>query len=146
MIEVNPHATLALQMDLPRIARSDMTRVSELLAKYRGIKLTLAAQGFEAEDEAMVALDGLEQALVATRLHVTGVLQCLSMPPQGAPAMSGHSSADLEHEVERENEPEAEPEPWEAKPDDEGNVLRPAGTSDAAKAARAKYRKPPRTR
>ena len=130
-IELNPQATLSLQMDMPRITRSDMTRMSELLAKYRGVKLTLTGMGFTPNDEVMKQLDGLEQSLVSTRVYMNNVMQALSMPPEMPAAMTGHSSDDLASDVAREN-----------APNEEGDVPRPEGVSDAAKAARAKYRRP----
>ena len=131
-MELDPTAGMTISMDAPRILRKDMTLLSELIAKYRGIKLTLMAGG-SASDEVVKELSDLDITFMNARQSLQHVIDKISVPSPVPGVVGGHSTSDLKGDVAQLN----------AEIDDAGNVAHPGQDAhDAAEKARKKYRKP----
>lgn len=93
--------------DLPRIVRSDMTDITELMAKYRWFEVLLRGTSTGRENNA--AADALGKAVdcfvaARTALQEAG-FELQVLPPVAG--MQGHSSSDLKRDIEDANEDEA---------------------------------------
>lgn len=121
-IDLDDAATMIVGMDLPRIMRKDLTVLSEMIAKYRGIRLSLLAQGREPDDAVIDELATFEKTLTTAIMAMRHTSATLSAPPQQPADMSGTSVQELTDDVQDQNEPKQAPkapkkpkpkEPWE---------------------------------
>lgn len=120
-IDLNEAANLMVAMDLPRIARKDLTSLSEVIAKYRGIRLTMLANGREPDDPVIKELTDLEETLTNARQALQHVSTAMSAPPQQPADMSGGTVQELTEDVQDQNQPKLKKpkpkpkpkEPWE---------------------------------
>lgn len=80
MADTNTRAVVAMMTDLPRVLRSDMTRLTELIAKYRGFGTLLReAERTEAADE----VEDIQVGLITARESIEHVVHALSSSAGG---------------------------------------------------------------
>lgn len=132
---LDPNVGMTIAMDIPRMLRKDMTALSEMSAKYRGVKLTLMAGG-NTTDAAIEQLNALDVAIGEARAQLSEVAAQTTNAARVPGAVGGHSTNDLESDIAALNE---------EKVDAEGNVPHPGQDAhNAAEAARNRYKRPGR--